>query len=181
MSQITRLTLSHVLLSMSELPNPVIPLLSFVVFTGNNNWTHQIQAPVTYIQSSCNYSLYISITVTVETHRSTCSSSVVTLTRLPTSPSSSWITDVPFDMFHLVSGANSLFVSDSLIQISVSRLTFSCTCLFFLFLITTLLVRNQRRQHILNFRGSGNLLKIVGYDATWDKFRPTCPCKYALD
>ena len=34
------------------------------------------------------------------------------------------------------------------------------------------------RWHILNFRGSGNLVKTIKYVAIRDKFRDACLCKY---
>jgi len=60
-----------------------------------DHWTHRIQAPLTYLQSSYNYPTSIPSYISTQRTRSTRSSSVVTLARPPSS-SSLKITDRSF-------------------------------------------------------------------------------------
>jgi len=85
-----------------------------------NNWTHRIQASLTYKVLTATKSACVYNVISVQPPRSTRSS----LSR-PTTSSSLGITDHPFDVLHLVSRTSSLFHCQPHPSISVSDLPLS--------------------------------------------------------
>ena len=94
--------------------------------------TYWVQASLSHLQTYYYLSAYtyLSKLVTVQFSRSTRSSSVVTISRPPTS-SSLKITNLSFNMRHPSFGINSLTLSVSLIHILVFHLLTTYTCLLY--------------------------------------------------
>ena len=72
---------------MLKLLNHVVSLLSYALVTGSHNWTHRIQTPLTHKVLTTTQPPYLHHLISVQSPRSTRSSSLVTLARPPTSSS----------------------------------------------------------------------------------------------